>query len=37
MSPTPRLLRDEMLREVLGYDDARITELEQAGTFGSKK
>ena len=34
-APTVGQDTDAVLRDVLGYDDARITELRDAGTFGS--
>jgi crotonobetainyl-CoA:carnitine CoA-transferase CaiB-like acyl-CoA transferase len=36
-APTPGQHRDEILRDVLGYDDARIATLDAAGAFGKKK
>jgi crotonobetainyl-CoA:carnitine CoA-transferase CaiB-like acyl-CoA transferase len=34
-APTVGQDTDAVLRDVLGYDDARVTELKDAGTFGS--
>ncbi len=34
MAPTPGEHRDEILRDVLGYDDAKIAELGEAGILG---
>ena len=37
MAPTPGQHRDEILRDVLGYDDTRIAKLDAAGAFGAKR
>ncbi len=36
MAPTPGQHRDEILADVLGYDETRISELDASGAFGKR-
>jgi crotonobetainyl-CoA:carnitine CoA-transferase CaiB-like acyl-CoA transferase len=35
-APTPGQHRDEILKRVLKYNDAKISEMEKKGAFGKK-